>query len=97
MFHFGFLGGICTLLNGVPILEIAGGQLVTYLIHGKGKDLCSENQFFLLGILASALRHNLHFLLHGSMISRADQNEIYAEYSRPGGWNGWNSLSVPMF
>lgn len=23
-----------------------------------------------------------------SMVSRADQNEVYAEYARPGGWNG---------
>lgn len=23
-----------------------------------------------------------------SMISRADQNEVYADYARPGGWNG---------
>ena len=23
-----------------------------------------------------------------SMISRADQNEVYAELARPGGWNG---------
>ncbi|PPS19306.1 hypothetical protein GOBAR_AA01262 [Gossypium barbadense] len=29
-----------------------------------------------------------------SMISRADQNEIYAEYARPGGWNDPDMLEV---
>lgn len=28
-----------------------------------------------------------------SMTSRADQNEVWAEYARPGGWNG-ASLTV---
>ncbi|KAI4373122.1 hypothetical protein MLD38_011282 [Melastoma candidum] len=29
-----------------------------------------------------------------SMISRADQNEVYAEYARPGGWNDPDMLEV---
>ncbi|KAE8660960.1 Alpha-galactosidase [Hibiscus syriacus] len=29
-----------------------------------------------------------------SMISRADQNEVYAEYARPGGWNDLDMLEV---
>lgn len=29
-----------------------------------------------------------------SMISRADQNEVYAEYARPGGWNDPDMLEI---
>ncbi|TYH59381.1 hypothetical protein ES332_D08G218600v1 [Gossypium tomentosum] len=29
-----------------------------------------------------------------SMISRADQNELYAQYARPGGWNDPDMLEI---
>lgn len=28
------------------------------------------------------------------MVSRADQNEVYAELARPGGWNGITTKTV---
>lgn len=28
------------------------------------------------------------------MVSRADQNEVYADFARPGGWNGTLVLST---
>lgn len=38
------------------------------------------------------MRPYVYVLSFGSMVSRADQNEVYAELARPGGWNGKNSF-----
>lgn len=37
------------------------------------------------------------FILFGSMLSKADMNEVYADYARPGGWNGMNFTMLSLF
>ena len=48
----------------------------------RRRILFAERLFLLL--------HAFHF----SMIATADQNEVWAEYARPGGWNGRPGFSL---
>ena len=56
---------------------------VNFIFFGGGKENVSvidQN-----GLVVARL---VICLLLGSMISRADENEAFAKYARPGGWNG---------
>lgn len=37
------------------------------------------------------------FSFFGSMMNRADMNNMFADYARPGGWNGYNSETSEIF
>lgn len=89
---------------GLEMLEIAGERLMILLIHGKGN-------YFLIYEIKNWTGHNLldiHILIclfvycctydgkkNISMTTIADQNDKWASYAGPGGWNGtffWVSL-----
>jgi alpha-galactosidase len=62
------------------------------LLHGRRRVLLAAGRrrradFCLLMICC------LRFTF--SMIATADQNEVWAEYARPGGWNGRSDPSTP--
>lgn len=82
---------------GLEMLEIAGERLMILLIHGKGN-------YFLIYEIKNWTGHNLldiHILIclfvycctydgkkNISMTTIADQNDKWASYAGPGGWNG---------
>jgi hypothetical protein len=90
-------GATCTRRGGARPTATAGGPPTTSPTRGKGQHLISPA----VGAAADAVQilfaERLMSLLpafRSSMIATADQNEVWAEYARPGGWNGRSGFSV---
>lgn len=83
-----YVGEIYILLRGVEGMEIVGGLRAILLILGKGMHSKKCVQIcFPYSVVFTNLFSTLH-LEYVSVISRADLNERWAVYARPGGWNG---------
>lgn len=60
---------------------------MTLQIHGTGRNLVLLLSLYMI-IEGNSRAGSFQLFLLCSMMSRADMNDVYAQYARPGGWNG---------